>query len=206
MKLLLRDTSAKLAAAHEDLAATEAAISDLQREREGKLVDASADEIDALDRKINDRRRVAAVFAERIAVLQTRLATEQTEQQRRRRAAAIAKAEALLPKRIEAARGFEDAVRGVALALERLDQSRSKIVADWPTADLELPFAFYIDTSRASRVLFEAVAGFAHTGGDLSEKLFRIREAVAGFADNEAQHHTDLIEQLRQPAQEEQAA
>jgi hypothetical protein len=200
--ILRRATAAKLTTAHEDLTATEAAISDLQRERDGKLLDASADEIDALDRKINDRRRVAAVYGERISVLEARLVTEQAEQQQRRRKAAVAKAEALLPKRIEAARGFEDAVRGVSLALERLDQARSKIVAEWPDG-VELPYAFFLDTSRSTRVLFEAIAAFApdwKLGGELADKLLRMREAVAGFADVEAQHHAELVEQLRQPA------
>jgi hypothetical protein len=202
--ILRRDTATKLTTAHEDLAATESTIADLRHEREAKLLDATADDLAALDRKIADQQRLAIVFAERITVLQARLATEQAEQQQRRRKAAIAKAEALLPKRIDAAAAFEDSVRAVSLALERLDQARSKIVADWPR-DLELPFAFYLDTSRAVRVLFEAMASFApdwKLGGELADKLLRMREVVTGFADGEAGHHAELVEQFRQSAPE----
>jgi len=100
MKLSLKgDTAARLAQTEDDLAAAEATLADLRRDREAMLADGEASDIEKLDQQIGNYERQAAVFRERIPLLQSRLAEERATERARQRAAAIKTAEEILPQR-----------------------------------------------------------------------------------------------------------
>lgn len=184
MALLKRNTSTALERAQQDLAACEVAIAAAQTERQSKLLEADADELARLDVSIIDRQRQGQIFRDKIGQLEARLATEQAADRERKRADAIKAVEALLPRREEAARQFEAAVQAVGKALQQLDAARQQIIANWPAADLQLPYAHYIAHPRAL-----AVAKFVPEFGGYAE---RIRE-----------QHAELMEHLRaQPVQQ----
>jgi multidrug efflux pump subunit AcrA (membrane-fusion protein) len=204
MAILKRNTRQALDKARAEYAQAEARIGEINQQRQAVLVDADA-EVDALlvlDRQLVEQSDKLAALSARIEMLSGRLDGEVAEQRRADREKAVAKVVALLPKRRDAAMAFEDAVRGVAIALERLDQAQRKIVSDWP-AEIEKPWAFFFDTSRAEHALFEAVLSCDPNwkwGGALSDKLVRIRERITGFAEDEDRHHADWLEHLRQAA------
>jgi hypothetical protein len=187
MKLPFKgDTANKLARVGEDLAACEQTILALQQERLAKLLDADAAEIEALDRKIIDQGRVANVYREQIARLEIKLSEEQAEQKRRERAAAIAKAETILPQRMAAV--FELArwaKQGVALVAALEKASR---LEGWPLG-LEKPFASDIDNTRILRAIASALSGF---GADWNPV-----ERIADAVEIEKEAHQSAIDDLR---------
>jgi len=189
MKLPFKsDTASKLARAHEDLAATEAAIASAQQERLSKLLDAEPGEIERLDRSIEDQHRALAVYADRIAGLQLRLQQEQADENERRRQAAIEKVGTLLPKWRSAAEKFEKWLRSGDAALSALTQARAQIVQDWPgeLAD-EKPYSFFFDLTRAIKRLHAAV-----TPNGVNP------EAADGFTAREQELMDELLEHLKQ--------
>jgi hypothetical protein len=189
MALLKRNTAAALTQAHEDLVATDQTISALQQERLAKLVDAPAGEIDALDRKIADQGRVAAVYHEQIARLEIKLADERAEQKRRQRQQAIAKAETILPQRMSAIYELGRwAKQGVDLVAKL--EAASKLPG-WPPG-LERPYASDLDNSR----LLRAIAGaFSGLGADWNPE--RAVAIIVDAAEIENEHHRSAIDDLK---------
>src|SRR5215472_5732335 len=113
------DTAARLTRATDDLATTEQTIAGLQSERSARLLDAPGGEIEALDRRIADQHRVAAVYREQIGQLQIKLAEEQAEQREKEYQAAVDKITLAIAGLSNVAGEVEAAIRAVPVALER---------------------------------------------------------------------------------------
>jgi hypothetical protein len=184
-----RNTAEMLKRAEEDLAATEQQIAELRRERESLLPDGEVSDLEKLDRQIFDHERQAEVFRDKIPLLQARLESEQTAERARRRAAAIAKAEEILPARMAAiyalARWAKD---GIGL-VEKLEAA-SKLKG-WPP-DLERP---YYDDVRNDRFLASLGRAFSGLGTEWSPQ--RAIDIIGDAAEIEAEHHRSAIDDLK---------
>jgi hypothetical protein len=188
MKMPFRGSiSEKLARVREDAEATDGMIIELQSERLAKLLDAPADEIEAIDRRIVDQHRVAAVYREQIAQLEIKLADEQAKQRKVDREKAIARAAEILPARMKAcyelARWARD---GVGLVAKLQEASKLR---DWP-AGLERPFLSDIDPARYLAALASALSGFGEADWNPDS---RIEDAVA----IQRETHVQIIDDLK---------
>jgi hypothetical protein len=186
--LIKGDTAAKLERAEEDLAATDAAIASAQQERLAKLLDGTADDIAELDRKIIDQHRVAAVYRERIAGLQSRLATEQTAEREKRRQQAIKVVEAMLPARAQIVAEIEAAIKALPSLFSKLSSWRDKFVKQYPIADVEFPYAHSIDSDRVLRIVIDALRNI---------RAEDFHERIDGLAASEAEQHAALVADLK---------
>jgi hypothetical protein len=162
MPLIKKNTQRVLDETRAAYVATEAKIGELHQQRQAALTDdAEADAIVAIDKKLADAGALLVVQQGKIEHLSARLDRELAEQKQHQREQAIGRVKAMLPHRIEMASQLEAALRSVADALRKFDESRSKIVKDWPDADLERPYATYLSTDRALAAVGEAFALFA---------------------------------------------
>ncbi len=96
-----RDVAAALAKARAGLAAAEAKIAELERARPAALV-ASDDDVDgvrAIERSMAEQRGTAAVYRDRIAVLEIEARQQDRQQREKDKAAEIAGHEKLLARR-----------------------------------------------------------------------------------------------------------
>jgi hypothetical protein len=187
MAFLKKNIAKALEQAQEDLLATEKARADLLAEYEAKKLDGDPVELGRIQRGVEDQDRLLRLYGSRIADLEPMLAQEIAEQKRRERAAAIAKAEQILPARMTAiyalARWAKDGVALVA-ALE----TASKLPG-WPST-LERPYASDIDNTRILRAIAGALSGFADPDWN---PVDRIADAV----EIEKEAHQSALDDLK---------
>ena len=189
--------------AEEDLQATEQAIAALQQERLAKILEAPADAIDAIDRKIADQHRVATVYREQIAALRARLATEETEQRGRKYQASLDKIEKTIAGLSGVASEVEAAIRTFIAAATKFQAAQQAALKSWPS-NVELPWADELGTYRLERIIHECFRPFspgwaleAREHWSLECKLEHIREVIAEFAKAEADGYAGMIARLR---------
>jgi hypothetical protein len=198
------DTAAKLARANEDIAATEQTIAAAQSERLAKLLDAPANEIEALDRKIADQSRVAGVYREQIARLEIKLADEQAERREKEYKAAVDVIEKAVAGLSGAAQEVEAAIRAVPAALDRFRSAQQAALRAFPE-NVERPFRSELGMERIERVLHECFRSFApewvkeaREFWSLERKLENIRETISDFAKAESAGYEAMIVRLRE--------
>jgi hypothetical protein len=200
------DTAAKLVRAEDDLTACELAVTDLRRDRDALLSDGEAAEIEKLDRKIVDYERQAAVFRERIPLLQARLAAEQAEQRKRDYTAAVNKIASRLPGLSKAAQELESALLAIPRALLKFQAEQRSVLQSYPD-NVERPFTSEFGLDRVERILHECFRPFgpewtreAREGWDINRKLENIKEVVSEFSKAETAGYEALITRLRERA------
>jgi hypothetical protein len=189
-------TADKLQRAEEDLAATEAAIAELQAEREAMLIDGAPEAFTAIDHKISTRERQAQVFRDRIPLLRRRLDDEQHAAARAKREEAIAQAEKILPIRMMAIEAIAKWARDGVGLVERL-QSATKLKG-WP-ADLERPYASNVDNGQFLAAVSRALSGIGAADWTPAVALDVIADAVAIQVEN----HMAAVDDLRLAPQSE---
>jgi len=207
MKLPIKgDIAGKLARAEEDLAATEQTIATAQSERLAKLLDAPADEIEAIDRRIVDQHRVAAVYREQITALQARFADEQTAERLRKYKASIDKIASALPGLSKAAQELESALLGIPRALLKFQAEQRAALQSYPD-NVERPFRSELGMERIERVLVECFAPFspewpskAREHWSLERKLENLKEVISDFAKAESAGYEAMLLRLREQA------
>jgi hypothetical protein len=193
---IFKDTADKIARAEHDLQIVESTIQELQRQRDGQLLDGDIGEIEKLDRQIFDYSRQLQVFRDRIDGLAPRLIEEQAAQRKADREKAIAAAEKILPQRAAAVSAIADwAKHGVPL-IEKL-QAASKL-KNWPDG-LERPFASDIDDGRFLRVIARALSGIGDADWNPAHVATIIDDAVAIQIEN----HRNAIDELKLAPQRE---
>jgi hypothetical protein len=169
-------------------------------------VDSEASEIDVLDRRIVDQHRVAAVFRERIAGLESRLAIEQAEQRAKQYLVEIDKFGKQLAGLPAEAREVVTTVTGACTAIERFRSALAAAINAIPEG--VTVYRSELGGDRLERVLAAAFAPFApeweNESGmhwDLRRKLQNVRDELAEFPAGERAGYDQLIERLRvQPA------
>jgi len=202
-----RDTSTALQRARDQLAARERAAAELEQRRQNAVLEADGYEpIAALDRELAAVNAELRFLRERVSGLEAVQLEEQRQVRQRKYEAAVDRVAAMLPRRAKAAADLEAAAKAVGDALQKLHTTEQTILREWP-ANLPRPWLSSMDFGRAERVLANGFGVFAAVnrrwGWSFSEKVQRLGAELAGFAAGEAQHHDELIADLRaQPAPE----
>lgn len=200
MKLLKRDTAAALDKAKASLAADEAKIAELGRQREDLLVGDDVAAILTLDRSIEDRGRSAAVFRDRITRLEAQLAADQRAERRRQYDDAVSAVSALLPKRNAAARAFEQAIATLAASLRAFDETGRAIVNAWPDGVPSHPMFgadYFTGSSRAVEQIRECFDTHPARRREALSRILAAGETATGFSRLEIERGAELIETLR---------
>ncbi len=130
MALFKRDATAALAKQRALLAADEAKIIELQRERAAKLLDAD-DNTEAVDRQIEAARRTVKIRHDPIAALDMQVRTEAAERRERTRDAAIKVIQKKLAAREAVALELEKSIKQTGDLFFQLIGS-ANISVDWP--------------------------------------------------------------------------
>jgi hypothetical protein len=152
--LFRNNPQAGLKKAEAALAGCQAKIAELQSARTTAL--AEADDVASvhdLDRQIEDQRKAAATYSDRIAVLKAAVAEQQAAEHQKQYAAALAEIEKRLVGQVELAGKVEQAARDLGQHWNQLLNWRSAIVSGWP-AELPLPPAdAFVDIGPLRREL-----------------------------------------------------
>jgi hypothetical protein len=146
---------------------------------------------------------VASVYRERIAGLESRLATEQAEQRDKEYRAPIDKIEKAVAGLSGVAAEVEAAVRALPVALAKFQAAQHAALKSWP-ANVDLPWQDELGTARIERIIDECFRPFtpewpleAREHWSLERKLENIRETIAEFAAAEATGYQGMIARLR---------
>jgi len=195
-----RSTADAIKATQEDIAATEKAIADLQKDRQARLLDLSTDELAKTDLLIADQHRALQVHKDRLEALQAK----QLEEQRQRREQEYIKAVDGIEKSLQtvasAADGFEEALSAIGPTYRKFKESIDTIYRQWPP-NVPKPAAFHagyhLDSVRALRQVHRIFVG---AGTAVSPYLGRMieRADASEFGLAERDHHKQLIDQLRE--------
>jgi hypothetical protein len=217
------DSTRKLAAAQTALAAADERLAALQDERTAALRDDDIAGARRLDRQIADQREARTTFADRVALLQTKLAREQHEQRIAAHLAAVARIETdLLPPRAAAATALEAALKAVAVAARNFKEANDAVKKNWP-AIVPRPTEYYLSTDRVGErakecfqpgLLVRLYTSQAAASYEFTGRLLQADRHADGFAAEEAKHHAALLSDARafrvpeieQPDDDERAA
>src|SRR4029077_17909729 len=126
-----------IAAAQAALTAIEQRIAQLEGERAAALVDSDSDVI-ALDREIDEQRRAARAFRDRLTVLETKLAEETDQARQRGYETGIATIERMLPRRAAAAKAAEEGIAALIEVVRKYDSITAEVRHGSP-ADVPQP-------------------------------------------------------------------
>jgi hypothetical protein len=181
------DTSTKLTATRNLLAAAEARIERLRADRTAALA-VDSDSIEAvrkIDVQLAAERGSIDAYQDRIAVLERRLADEQQEFERVEHEKWIDRIEAALPKRLRAAGELATAIKAAAVALQKYKDETSTIRKDW------LPDTFFpLSADAADGLVERAFVKSPYIQADTEADRF-----LAAVAEK----HTAMIHDLRHP-------
>ena len=112
MKLFKRDPEKGREAARAALAAVEAQIVELRRERAAKLVETDGiEDVQAIDRKIEEQRRAAQIHRDRIVLLDGECRAQAAERRERKREASLKVIEKKLADREALALKLEELIK-----------------------------------------------------------------------------------------------
>ena len=153
MKLLFkRDPEKGREAARAALAAAEAQIVELRRERAAKLVETDGiEDVQAIDRRIEEQRRAAQIHRDRIVLLDGECRAQAAERRERKREAAVKVIERKLADREALALKLEESIKRTGDLYFELIGSAS-ISQDWPFREPSPRFGF-IDIDGVKREL-----------------------------------------------------
>ena len=202
-------TAAKLASARGKLSAATERLAKLEQQRADAVT--AGDDIDAarkLDQQIVSARADLALYADRIAGLEVRLAQEEEDRRQRDQEAAIRQVEAMLPAREKAAAAYQRALEQAAAAAKALREASAAVFENWPR-DLPRPFIarHHLNPDRAGKILETAFSPFVvrHpdsqriiAGSEYLDRAVTAGERVCNFASEEKRHHDDLVAALRE--------
>jgi hypothetical protein len=159
MKLIGSNTATKLEKARTDRAKLVVTIAELRAKLAG--LDVGSDDYGAasltLDGQIRVRERALEVSDRQIAGLEALHREEELRAAMARRAVAIKAVEQMLPEREKIIAEIETAIKSLPRLFEKLSSWRAKFVKHYPVADVEFPYAHFIDSDRVLRIAVEAL-------------------------------------------------
>jgi hypothetical protein len=198
--ILKRDTAGALDRARADLAALATAIAELQQRRDAELAgDGGIDAVAAIDRHADEQGRRLRALQDKIALLESRLASEREEQAGRDYVAAVAAIEKPLARRALAAEELERALIAVGTAAKRFALTNERVLRAWPEG-VEFPARAYpghcLSLGRMGQLIESIFVGFeVHnprtklrvTAGEFATRAIDAAERVklTGFAATE---------------------
>ena len=211
MKLFRRDPEKGREAARSALAAVEAQIVELRRERAAKLVETDGiEDVQAIDRKIEEQRRAAQIHRDRIVLLDGECRAQAAERRERKREASLKVIEKKLADREALALKLEESIKRTGDLYFELTGSAS-IAQDWPFREPSPRFGF-IDIDGVKRELGWALfsAGRPIGGRSLLPAATNAGIGVtgispAGIAGLVAERSRSLLLQLREMPLDEDA-
>ena len=194
---------AKLERAEAELAKCDAAIIELRAKL--SALDPEADDFattaQALNAQISLAEKSVSILIIQIAGLEHKVGVEQAAEKERRRQAAIKVVEAMLPDREKIVGEIEAAIKALPSLFQKLSAWRAKFVRQYPIADVEFPYAHFIDSDRVLRIVVEALRNI---------RAEDFHERIDGLAASEVKQHEALIADLRggspDPARNSEAA
>ena len=212
---LVMNTSAKLDSMRASLRATEARLVQLAADRAAAVADDSdVKSIRTIDAAIEESRRDVAAYADKIVVLEARLAAEEQTRRAAEHAAGIERFGKTLAPIGDAAAAIEEAVRALAAAVNRYERAAATAAAAWP-AGVVAWNAHHLSGGRLGELLQECLApgGLCRRRGsdilpgpgarEFTDKAATADQRCAGFGNGERAHHAALMEDLRaQPVPE----
>lgn len=186
------NAAAKLERANGELAKCEASIVELKARL--SALDPESDDYQSVAQtigaQISVQEKALSILSIQVAGLEAKVELEERAAAKARRQVAVKKAETeLLPQYLAAVDEHAAALLGPRATKAKLIAARDAIAKAWPVADLELPFLFYLDVSRADRALRATVAADDATA----------KEIAADFVAYECKLITDLINSWKAP-------
>ena len=188
--LISSNTAAKLEKAKAERDRVTATVAELRAKLDS--FDVGSDDYGAasltLDGHIRVHERAIEVSDRQIAGLETVLRDEEHRAAKARRAAGIVVVEKMLPEREKIIAEIETAIKTLPHLFEKLVAWRAKFVRQYPIADVEFPYAHFIDSDRVLRIVVDALRNI---------RAEDFHERIDGLAASEAEHHAALIADLK---------
>jgi len=177
----------------------EAAVTELRAKLDA--LDGEADDYatvrQSIDSQLAVRVRALGILGDQLCKLEAKAAAEERAAAAQRRAAAIAAIEKTLPERVKIIEQIEAAVKDIPALFNKLEAWQAKFIKNYPRADVEFPYAHFIETDRIHRTV---LAAFRTIRSD------DVLEAIDGMARHEAKQHEALVDSLRGTTESEKAA
>jgi len=213
MKLFQRNTAAAIAKTRELLAAAEARLAEMGRERRAALLQQTDDlgEVRRIERAQDEERRTIAIYSDRLGALDVELRRERQEQRERERGVAIEKIQKRLAARDVLAVELEAAICKVGELYFALADS-DNVAHDWPGPAPRPGFgAINLDELRREVGWAMFSAGRPIGGRSLFPNGTNAGLGITGIhprgvAAAVAEHSRALIDQLRTALHEEDPA